>query len=401
MSAAEPQHERTEDSVSRREFLRAGGLGVVGLSLSDRASWAQYLREGPRRNCILVVMTGGPSQLETFDPKPDAAADVRGTLGAIATSVPGVFLSETLPLLAQRAHRFSLIRSLRHSAAPIHETGLQLLQTGRLSCHGIRFPNVGKVVAQASPGGEGNSIAALLPQPIQNTGMSAYLGQEPTEPDRQFAEQAAELLSREPDSVRRLYGSSRFGELLLQSRLLVEQGVRCVTVNLFHELGSQLTWDAHGDPVCGPATIANCRDVLCPALDAALSGLLDDLTQRGLLEETLVIAAGEMGRTPRINERGGRDHWTTCWSAFVAGGGTVAGQVIGASDGIAGHPLDRPVELGELPSSMLHWLGIDGRKLTAVVGKRELPLLPNRPLYELWGAKPEECSSDNIIAAAV
>src|SRR5690349_16656061 len=128
MSSAEPQTERTEDSVSRREFLRAGGLSVVGLSLADHAAWAEFLQGKSQRNCIIVLMTGGPSQLETFDPKPDAPADFRGTLGAIDTTVSGLQLSETLPLLAQRAQRFSLIRSIHHTAAPIHETGMQLLQ---------------------------------------------------------------------------------------------------------------------------------------------------------------------------------------------------------------------------------------------------------------------------------
>ena len=122
MSSAEPQLQTTEDAVSRREFLRAGGLGVVGLTLTDHAAWGEFLHGSSRRNCILVLMTGGPSQLETFDPKPDASAEFRGTLGAIETSAPGVSLSETLPLLAQQTHRFSLIRSMQHTAAPIHET---------------------------------------------------------------------------------------------------------------------------------------------------------------------------------------------------------------------------------------------------------------------------------------
>lgn len=386
MTSAEPQTERTEDSVSRRAFLRAGGLSVVGLSLTDQAAWADLFHGGQQKNCILVLMTGGASQLETFDPKPEAGADVRGNLKAIETSVPGTFLSETLPQLAQRAHNFSLIRSLHHAAAPIHETGLQLLQTGRLSWKGVRFPTVERMLQQAS-GRSYQPLAAILPQPLQNTGRTAYLGQDSADFSLSLQQLAQAAYAKESEAMRRSYGSHRFGELLLKSRLLVELGVRSVTVNLFDELGPHATWDAHGDAECGPATIADCRDRLCPAFDVALSRLLDDLAQRDLLEDTLVIAVGEMGRAPRINANGGRDHWTKCWSALVAGGGTIGGQVIGASDDTASEPIDRPVELGELPASMLHWFGIESNHLTAVVGKQELPLIPHEPLHELWGTE--------------
>jgi hypothetical protein len=387
--SAEPQLERSEDSVSRREFLGAGGLGVVGLSLSDQAAWADFLKRCSRKHCILVLMTGGPSQMETFDPKPNAPQDVRGTLSAISTSVPGISLSETLPLLAQRAQQFSLIRSLHHTAAPTHETGLQLLQTGRLSHKGVRFAPVGTVAEHAFGDQAIEPFSVVLPQPLHIAGSTAYLGQESIDGENPLIQPLGELMQREPDAARRMYGSSKFGELLLQSRLLVERGVPFVTVNLFDELGDKLTWDAHGDENCGPATIADCRDRLCPAFDAALSGLLDDLSQRRLLDDTLVLAVGEMGRSPKINPQGGRDHWTRCWSALVAGGGIIGGQVIGASDEIAAWPVDRPVELGELPATMLHWFGIDGRKLTTTVGKQELPLIPHKPIGEFWGMTAE------------
>lgn len=401
MSSAEPQTHTTEDSVSRREFLRAGGLGVIGLTLTDQAAWAEFLHGNSRRNCILVLMTGGPSPWETFDPKPEAAAEFRGTLGAIDTSAPGIFLSETLPLLAQRAHRFSLIRSVQHSAAPIHETGLQLLQTGRLSWKGVRFPHAGKLLAQAGADTAALPISAVWPRPLQNPGVTAYLGQEESGHDDQITQQILEAVGRDAEPERRMYGASRFGELLWQSRLMIEQGVRCVTVNLFDELGPHVTWDAHGDPASGPATIADCRDHLCPAFDRAMSGLLDDLSQRGLLDDTLIIAVGEMGRTPRINDYGGRDHWTKCWSALVAGGNTLGGQVIGASDDIGAYPVERPVELAELPATMLHWFGIDGRKLTAVVGKRQLPLIPHAPIHELWGTSAAEPLQHELATSSV
>jgi hypothetical protein len=401
MQPAEPHNDHSEDSVSRREFLRAGGLSVVGLSLADHAAWGDLIRRSGQKHCILVLMTGGPSQLDTFDPKPEASAECRGTLGAIPTSAPGILLSETLPNLAQRAHRFSLLRSIHHSAASIHETGLQLLQTGRLSWKGVRFPHVGRLLSEAAGGGRTNPGSAILPGPLDNTHLTAYLGQDTADVENGIADQAAEAAAREPDSIRRQYGTSRFGELLLQSRLLVEQGVRCVTVNLFRELGSVVSWDAHGDAASGPATIADYRDQLCPAFDRALSGLLDDLSQRGVLEETLVMAVGEMGRTPKLNPDGGRDHWTKCWSALVAGGGTQGGQVIGASDDVAAEPVDRPISLGELPATILDWFGIDGRKLTAIVGKRELPLVPDAPIHELWGTTSSEQSRADVAEATV
>lgn len=400
MSSAEPQLQSTEDAVSRREFLRAGGLGMVGLGLTDHAVWGGFLHGDSRRNCILVLMTGGPSQLETFDPKPEASAEYRGTLGAIDTSAPGMFLSETLPHLAQRAHRFSVIRSVQHTVAPIHETGLQLLQTGRLSRKGVRFPHIGNVLAQAG-GTASRPISAVWPQPLKNTGVKAYLGQEAAGEEDQVLPQFLEIAGRDAEPARRMYGASRFGELLWQSRLMIEQGFRCVTVNLFDELGSRVTWDAHGDPVSGPATIADCRDLLCPAFDRALSGLLDDLAQRNLLDDTLVLVAGEMGRTPRINPQGGRDHWTKGFSALVAGGGTLGGQIIGGSDDIGAYPVDRPVELAELPATMLHWFGIDSRKLTAVVGKQQLPLIPCSPIHELWGSNPAEQLPSDLVAGHV
>jgi len=362
-------------------------MGVVGLSLTDRAVWGELLRGHSQRNCILILMTGGPSQLETFDPKPDAAAEIRGTLGAIQTAVPNLWLSETLPKLSQRAQKFSLIRSIRHHGAPIHETGLQLLQTGRLASKGVRFPHFGHVLSEAVAEYSAKPLATVVPRVMESNSRGGYIGQSGF-PDEPFVTEIGALVARETETVRRMYGSSAFGERLLHARLLLEQGVRCMTVNLCDGLGSRISWDAHGDAECGPATIADCRDQLCPAFDHALAGLLDDLSQRGQLDDTLVIAVGEMGRTPRLNAHGGRDHWTKCWSALVAGGGTLGGQVIGASDDIAAEPIDRPVDLAELPATILDWFGIDGRKLTAVVGKQELPLVPQEPIRELWGTTP-------------
>lgn len=153
-------------NVSRRDFLRAGGLSMVGWSLAEKAALASWRPAHLARRCIFVLMTGGPSQLETFDPKPDASSQIRGPFRAISTSVPGLQLSETLPLLAQRADRFSLIRTLSHDFAPLHETGLQLLQTGQLARRGQTFPHWSSVVARYGGQSRNQTASHILPQPL-------------------------------------------------------------------------------------------------------------------------------------------------------------------------------------------------------------------------------------------
>ena len=380
MSAAE--NVTDADGVSRRDFLRAGGLTVVGLSGAARAA---SLTASSNRRAILILMTGGVSQLETFDPKPDAPASIRGPFKSIETAVPGVRFSESLPGLAQRSNRFAVIRSLKHDVAPIHETGLQLLQTGRLSMNGIKFPNWGSVVASSGVTRNGVAANVILPQLLGDTGVATYRGQQAGILGSEWEPQlATKEPADEPESIRRMYGNTDFGRMLLKSRQLVEQGTRCVTVNLFDSLKDRITWDCHGDKNCGPATLFDYQAKLCPEFDQAMSGLLDDLSQRGMLEETLVIATSEFGRTPHVNENVGRDHWPQCWSAIVAGGKVSGGKVIGSSDSSAAEPLDRPVEPGELTATLLNWCGIDSLSQSVIFEKDTIPLIPHAPLNELW-----------------
>lgn len=383
MSTAEPT--KTGEGVSRREFLRVGGLGMVGLSLGEQSPLSR-LACTHRRRVILIVMAGGPSQLETFDPKPEAPASIRGPCKAISTTVPGVFLSETLPLLAQRLHRCALVRSLCHDYAPIHETGQQLLQTGRVAWRGVRFPHVGSVVAQALEGKHVGPVNVVLPHRLRHTGVHGECGQSSGSlgPEWDLVELNGEGCSHLPEEARRLYGDTAFGRLLYQARHLLEHGSRCITVNLFDRLQEQPTWDCHADPACAPSTLCDYRDWLCPQFDRALAGLLDDLEQCGLLQDTLVIATGEMGRTPRVNVRGGRDHWTRCWSALLAGGGLTGGAVLGASDHHAAEPIDKPLSPAQLPATILAWFGLDGQKATATLHDQNWPLIPAAPLTELW-----------------
>ena len=385
-----------DESVSRREFLRFGSLGVVSISVADQvarsAEWAG------RRNCLLILMNGGPSQLETWDPKPDAPSEVRGPLRSIATAVPGICFSETLPGLAERANRFAVLRSLYHAAAPIHETGLQLIQTGRLAEGQVRHPHFGSVMGRFLGGRRGAEPHVLLPGPVTDTGVLAYCGQQSTYLGQEFApinddacvqhslsESTPAGQTALPSRALREYGDTQFGRRLLRARMLIEQGVRTVTVNLFERLNQRVTWDCHGCGPGAPATLFDYRDTLCPQFDRAMSALLDDLQQTNLLQDTLVVAVGEFGRTPRVNNSAGRDHWPGVWSALVAGAGVCPGTVVGASDRHAAAPIDRPVTAAELVASIYYAMGLDPRSPLLSSGEADAPLADATEIQELFG----------------
>jgi len=362
--------------VSRRDFLRMGGLSVVGLSMAEQRAAANMRERADRRSCIFLLMAGGASQLETFDPKPEAPAEVRGPMKAIATAVPGLAFSDALPKLAACANRLAVLRSVCHDAAPIHETGLQLLHTGRLSTGGIRFPGFGSIIAHELGSRDEAPPYVVLPKLLEQTGVEMDRGQtagllgercNPATEPQDDGETNRPPLSNgfrfprpemEPEAIRRMYGASRFGLLCLQARQLVEAGVRCVVVNLFDRLAGQLTWDCHGKSAGTPGTVFDYRDRLCPQFDQAVAALLTDLTDRGLLEDTLVVATGEFGRTPRINNDAGRGHWPGVWSAVMAGGGIPGGAVVGNSDAHGFAPKERPVSPQEIVGTILQSHGI-------------------------------------------
>jgi hypothetical protein len=411
--------------VSRRDFLRLGGLSVLGLSVAEQRARAEATGKGLRR-CIFILMTGGPSHIETFDPKPGAPGEIRGPFKPIATATPGVQFCETLPLLAQRSEKIALLRSLSHDATPIHETGQQLLQAGRLAYGNVLPPSLGSIVSRLLGSRNDLPAYAVLPRPLGDTGVAIWQGQragdlgaefEPwnvgqdfgfgpyrcghgdlgiTEETAASTEQqvvigdplrmatAANWMS-EPEQIRRSYGDSEFGRSCLSARRLVEQGVRFVTVNMFDSLMGRVTWDCHANASWAPATLSDYRNSLCPDFDKVLSTLLDDLEQRGLLKETLVVAAGEFGRTPRINPQGGRDHWPGVWSALLAGGGIAGGQVLGASDAHGTYPSERPVSPAELAATILHTQGVDLSTRLALPQGTEIALADADPIKELVG----------------
>jgi uncharacterized protein (DUF1501 family) len=414
-----PDNMRARGAVTRRDFLRAGGaaLGACGVTLAGReASGAAESRS--ERSVILLLLVGGPSQLETFDPKPCAPAEIRGPFGSIATSCPGIRVSEHLPRLASRMDRVALVRSVYHDAAPIHETGHQLLQTGRLCRTGEESPHFGSILARFSPTNRPLPPSIILPGPIARTGVDIPHGQsagwlgagfdpfhlaaDPAavafDPRRAFdrarafaeadslpiasARNAFDLVD-EGEMVRNAYGRTTFGQSCLLARRLVEAGVRVVTVNMFDTVFNRVSWDCHGSAPF--STLNDYASELLPTFDRAFGALLDDLERAGRLESTLVVAAGEFGRTPRINATGGRDHWPGVWSVAMAGGGVQGGQVVGSSDAHASCPTDRPVTPPDLLATIYHSLEIDrAQYFTGPDGESRAILDDAEPIRELF-----------------
>jgi hypothetical protein len=421
------------DGLTRRDFLRVGAAsaGAVSLSLAG----LEAARPSSDVNCILLFLVGGPSHLDTLDPKPNAPAEVRGPFRPIRTNVPGIQVCEHLPLIARMADRFALVRSVHHTAAPIHETGHQLMQTGRLFRAGLAYPHYGSVVSHLrGRRQEGLPLFVVVPGPIGTTGVSVSHGQtaaflgDPHEPvfsssgldparlasrnalidavddAQRFVESAGPAGSASPkpsdplfhprakraldvaaedEGLRQRYGCNTFGQSCLLARRLVEGGVRLVTVNMFDTVFNRVTWDCHADGGSLGTTLDDYRDTLCPMFDRAYSTLLDDLRQRGLLDSTLVVAMGEFGRTPHLNPRGGRDHWPGCWSVLFAGAGVQGGQLIGASDSTGAEPKDRPVTPGQVAATIYRSLGIPPGTCLPGPDGQAVALTDEEPIQEL------------------
>ncbi len=416
----------TCDGVTRRDFLQIGALGAVGLSLPrllDAKERGAIDDNG--RSVIMIFNLGAPSQIDTFDPKPDAAAEIRGPFQTINTKSPEIQLTDILPRHAAHADKFSIVRSCYHTAAAVHDTGHQLMQTGRLFSGGINTPHAGSATAYLMGRRSDLPTSVILPEPMGRTGGNlphgqdaGFLGKEydpialmsdPSKPDfklpsllpqigearldgrrrlRKAVEQTltsfetnestklldsnfeaayrmmtspeargAFDLSKERKKVREKYGMNRFGQSCLLARRLIEAGVRFITVNTFLTVFDEITWDIHGSH---PFTsMEDMRDIVAPMYDQAYGALLEDLTERGMLDDTLVCNLAEFGRTPRINPAGGRDHWPQVWSVYFAGGGVYGGRVVGASDNIGASPADRPTEPAEVVATIYHSLGID------------------------------------------
>jgi hypothetical protein len=346
-------------------------------------------------SCIFLFLVGGPSQLDTWDLKPDAPSIIRGPFRPIRTNVPGIEICEHFPLMAKMADRFAIVRSVHHEEAAIHETGQQMLQTGRFAVDS-NYPHCGAVVSylrgQRSVGLPANIV---LPGPIGDTGAAFGHGQTAsflgTEHEPLVAlHQSGSMIHRafdigsEPEPCRRQYGRHHFGQSCLLARRLVEHGVQFVTVNMFQTVFNRTTWDCHADGGRLDTCLGDYQETLCPMFDQAFSALLEDLKQRGRLANTLVVAAGEFGRTPKLNARGGRDHWPGVWSVLFAGGGVRGGQAIGSSDHLGAEPRDRPVRPAELTATIYRALGIDQTTRLTTPDGSTFPLVDAEPVFELF-----------------
>jgi hypothetical protein len=430
--------------ASRRNMVKAGMAGIAGLTLPDLLQVRHQAVAAGRsvstsKSIILLWMTGGPSQIDTWDPKPDRPLDNRGPFGVIGTKLPGVRICEHLPKQAAMLDRFTLIRSVdaRHSN---HEPNT-VFQTGNLEAEprtnpeASRYPAIASVVAKhrganhpgmppyvgfyrsnshIAFGGylgqqydpfQGNMAARLPVYDLvgKDTGkktsaemfqfsqglsfdrirdrrrLLADLDQMRRDIDASgmitaataFQQQAYDLLlgqrardafdlSQEPESVRHRYGDHLWCQQALLARRLVEAGVAFVTLDLSYHTASG-TWDNHGDNIPPYGGISKGLKPLLPLFDHLITTLVGDLEDRGRLEDVLVIAMGEFGRTPTMGTQGstdGRDHWPNLMSMAMAGGGLWHGQVIGASDQQGGSIRERPVTPGDLAATLYRYFDV-------------------------------------------
>jgi hypothetical protein len=362
---------------TRRDFLRTAAAGAAGLALAAPASATARtpLAPGKAKSCIFINMVGGPAQLDTFDPKPDAPSDVRGPFRPIRTNVPGVHLSELFPKLSKLADKFSLVRSMHHDAPPVHECGFQLLNTGRLFREGPEWPNAGAVVSHLY--GSRNGVLGWLKLPGDDIDTGIHISHG-LDLDHGFLPT--------PDSpalIPRFVGAP-FPMACALAESAVTDGARFVTINQFTTVFDAPSWDCHADGGSLRTNLNDIRDTVAPSFDVAFARLIEDLEERGLLDSTLVVATGEFGRTPKLNSNGGRDHWAGCWTALVAGAGTTGGQVIGRSDRTGSEPAERPVTAQELVASVFHALGVAPDATIPGPDGAPVAVYPAAPVGELF-----------------
>ena len=488
------------NGMTRRDLLRIGGLGLAGMTLADLASWqhasaseasARPKSFGRAKSIILIHLYGSPSQIEWVDPKPDAPLEIRGELGSIPSSLPGLRVCELLPNFAKVMDRTTVLRSMTHPY-PLHGVAFALTGVPTLDLPAElnprdprNWPFFGSVVdyveAQRERAGQTarRAVPANIALPFKfssrRTGevprsgpYATFLGAEydpvwtdyvgtatkglaktladkrfddndpyiGLSPDSHFFVPAAttmqadmtldrlnrrkslvaqleesrrdlassargkqldryrrmtyELLEsdqlrgaldlrKEAPGVRELYGHTLFGQSCLAARRLVEAGSRIVSV-FWDEYGlAGSGWDTHYNHY------ARMKQELCPGLDQGWYGLITDLDQRGLLDDTLVVCTSEHGRTPKITtgQGGGRDHWSRVYSSLMAGGGTKRGHIVGASDKHGGDVAERPISPKDLLATMYHLLGIDHQMIVHDTLSRPLPLVDGEVIREV------------------
>src|SRR5262245_22916903 len=465
------------DRVSRREWLRIGGLSALGVSLADvlraretpppvatpKLAGDLGSTFGKAKNVIYLWLQGGPPQHETFDPKPEAPAEIRGPFKPIATNVPGIRFCELLPRTARYADKLAVVRSLS-TRDDNHDVSGYWLLTGypygpgsarqikpgdwpyfgsivkmlkpseRLPAYtSVWLPDVMRLNDNVTPAGQTAGFLGkrwepqrlvcdpsaadfrveglALPQEIpplrlsERQNLRAQLerhfdaverGPALQDYDRHTrdafglltsgAARAAFDIQKEPPALRERYGLNKWGQSLILGRRLIEAGARLVHVNWPREGGDEAVtnpmWDTHAQ------NADRLHDTLCPTFDVGFSALIDDLHDRGLLAETLVVAIGEFGRTPKINAHGGRDHWGHVFSFALAGAGIRTGQVYGSSDKIGGYPRDGRMEPQDLTATIVHLLGIGHHASFPDQTGRPMHVTTGEPIAAVLGHQP-------------
>ncbi len=363
---------------TRRDFLSAAATGAAGLAIPGiaPANARPPLPLGTAKSCIFINLVGGPSHLDTFDPKPDAPAEYRGPFSPIKTTVPGLHLSELFPKLAAMTDKFSLIRSMHHTAPPIHEAGFQLLNTGRLFRDGPEWPSVGSVVSYLLAESTEPHPWWICPNAKVATGVNVSHGQ--SVGFLGSAGRSPRISSPLAD------GQLDFGAILMDTCFALDEKSRFVTVNMSETVFDAVSWDCHADGGSLKTTLDDVRNKVAPRFDAGFANLLGTLEDSGALDSTLVVATGEFGRTPRLNSNGGRDHWAGAWTALVAGGGVKPGRVIGRTDAKGTEATDRPVTPQELVASIFHALGVPADATIPGPDGKPVAVYPGKPVTELF-----------------
>src|SRR5881396_3182874 len=469
------------EGPTRRELLRIGSIGLMGLSLPHFFFWRAHAAAAASKytgargwesaeNVVMIFLQGGPSHIDIWDPKPDAPSNIRGEFKPIKTKISGTWIGEHMPMMAQHLDKATLIRSMSYTpnglfnhTAAIYQmlTGYppdKVSPSGQLEPPSPRdFPTAGSQISKLKPPEVPMLPFVEMPRPLQESnvigkgGAAGFLGkaydpyrlyQDPNRPikiddlalrsdvgegrlkgrfellkginssmkdlekavsstavDEYYAKaydlvlsgkaRSAFDLEQEPAAVRERYGRTTFGQGALLARRLIQAGTRLVQLNwpaVANGNPEVDAWDTHA------SNFAPLKNLHCPILDRTLSALLEDLDQRGLLNETLVVAVGEFGRSPRLgvstsgnsNAPDGRDHWPYCYSAVVAGAGIARGAQYGESDATGSSPKDKPVHPADLLATVYFALGIDPDMEVRNHLNQPRELVKGTPVMGLW-----------------
>lgn len=417
---------RLNSLVGRRDFLYAGLVGGLGLTVGEAIqAQSESKLTAKAQSVIHIYMPGGAAAQETWDPKIHAPIEFRGPLGSVKTTIPGVHFSEYMKETAKIADKITVVRSMTHGEAA-HERGTHNMFTGYRPSPAVKYPSFGSVVAHEQ--GSRNYLPPYVCVPSMNsedagTGYLSKafgpfsLGSDPASKDfavrdlkvhptvsqerfnrrrsildtvdehfrniegadaiasmNKFYQQAYDLVSstqareafeldKEPEHIRNMYGQNQAGQRFLMARRLVEAGVRFVSVIY----GG---WDMH-------ASIGAGIKSQLPAFDQAYAALINDLDQRGMLNDTIVMVSSEFGRTPKINKDAGRDHWPRVFSVAFAGGGFKRGYIHGSSDATASAPEEKPLTVENMAATIYNQLGIDPNKHLMADGGRPVSIVYN------------------------